>query len=338
MAKRGTTDLSLMVAVDKPSGLTSHDVVNRVRRIFGERRVGHTGTLDPLASGVLPVCIGPATRLDHYLVGHDKSYVVSIVFGAATDTDDAQGQVIRTGAVPARLYDEGFARQFVAGLVGRSRQLPPVYSAIKVNGKKACDEARKGNVISIEPRDIEVYGAQLLGIDDDDGEGGLRWHVSFHVSKGTYIRALVRDMGNALGCPAHVAALERTASGALELADCLSLEALEQQGARAAIDPVAMLGLRFAFLGGAAEKAVSNGAPLPVGALELCERNRRGAEAELCACTSGVVDSPAAPAPGELVALVAQNKLMALYEHDEAAARFKPRCVFQGGIIRGSGI
>ena len=88
--KRGTTDLSLMVAVDKPSGMTSHDVVNRVRRIFGERRVGHTGTLDPLASGVLPVCIGPATRLDHYLVGHDKSYVVSIVFGAATDTDDAE--------------------------------------------------------------------------------------------------------------------------------------------------------------------------------------------------------------------------------------------------------
>ena len=336
--KRGESGLNLVIGVAKPVGMTSHDVVSRVRHILGEKRVGHTGTLDPLASGVLPVCVGSAARLNPYLTAEDKRYEVAVAFGAATDTDDAQGQVIRTGAVSARLYDEGFARQFVAGLVGRSRQLPPVYSAIKVNGKKACDEARKGNVISIEPRDIEVYGAQLLGIDDDGGEGGLRWHVAFHVSKGTYIRALVRDMGNALGCPAHVAALERTASGALELADCLSLEALEQQGARAAIDPVALLGLRFAFLGGAAEKAVSNGAPLPVGALELCERNRRGVEAELCACTSGVVDSPAAPAPGELVALVAQNKLMALYEHDEAAARFKPRCVFQGGIIRGSGI
>ena len=137
MAKRGTTDLSLMVAVDKPSGMTSHDVVNRVRRIFGERRVGHTGTLDPLASGVLPVCIGPATRLDNYLVGHAKSYVVSVIFGAATDTDDAEGEVIRTGDVPEEVFDPFFATTFVAGLVGKSKQLPPVYSAIKVAGTKA---------------------------------------------------------------------------------------------------------------------------------------------------------------------------------------------------------
>ena len=130
--KRGTTDLCLVLAVDKPSGMTSHDVVSRARRIFGEKRIGHTGTLDPLASGVLPLCVGPATRLDQFLTGHDKSYVVSVVFGAATDTDDCDGEVIRTGVVPDEVFDPFFASVFVGGLVGKSKQLPPVYSAIKV--------------------------------------------------------------------------------------------------------------------------------------------------------------------------------------------------------------
>ena len=137
--KRGTTDLCLVLAVDKPSGMTSHDVVSRARRIFGEKRIGHTGTLDPLASGVLPLCVGPATRLDQFLTGHDKSYVVSVVFGAATDTDDCDGEVIRTGVVPDEVFDPFFASVFVGGLVGKSKQLPPVYSAIKVGGTKACD-------------------------------------------------------------------------------------------------------------------------------------------------------------------------------------------------------
>lgn len=335
--KRGSSGLNLVLGVAKPVGMTSHDVVSRVRRILGEKRVGHTGTLDPLASGVLPVCVGSAARLSPYLTADDKRYEVAVAFGAATDTDDAQGRVTRTGPVPGRLYDEGAARRFVEGLVGPHRQLPPVYSAIKVGGKKACDEARKGNVIAIEPRDIEVYGAQLLGMDEEGEGGALRWHVAFHVSKGTYIRALARDMGAALGCPAHVAALERTASGALELADCLGLEALEELREHAALDPLRLLGLRFAFVEGAVEKAVANGSPLPVGSVGLCARPRRGAAAELCACTSGVVDSPEPLAPGELVAIVARNRLMALYEHDERAGRLKPRCVFQGGIIRGSG-
>lgn len=335
--KRGESGLSLVLGMAKPSGMTSHDVVGRVRRALGERRVGHTGTLDPLASGVLPVCVGSATRLSPYLTAEDKRYEVAVAFGAATDTDDAEGEVIRTGEVPARLYDEAFAARFVAGLVGPSRQLPPVYSAIKVNGRKACDEARRGNVIAIEPRDIEVYGAKLLSIDEEGPGGGLRWSVAFHVSKGTYIRALARDMGRDLGCPAHVDALVRTASGALELADCVSLEALEGLGARAALDPVRLLGLRFAYLDKAAERAVSNGAPLPADALALCERSRRSALAELCACTSGVMDSPTAPEAGERVALIARNRLLALYELDQQAARFKPCCVFQGGISRGAG-
>lgn len=108
--------------------------------------------------------MGPATRLDQFLTGHDKSYVVSVVFGAATDTDDCDGEVIRTGVVPDEVFDPFFASVFVGGLVGKSKQLPPVYSAIKVGGTKACDAARKGRVIDLAPRDIEVYSAEFLGI------------------------------------------------------------------------------------------------------------------------------------------------------------------------------
>lgn len=335
MAKRGATDLSLMVAVDKPSGMTSHDVVNRVRRIFGERRVGHTGTLDPLASGVLPVCIGPATRLDHYLVGHDKSYVVSVVFGAATDTDDAEGEVIRTGKVPEEVFDPFFASTFVASLVGKSKQLPPVYSAIKVGGKKACDEARAGRVIDLTPRDIEVHSAELLGIWGADGAEAPRWDVAFTVSAGTYIRSLARDMGNALGCPAHVGALRRTAVGSISLDECVSLETLEDIGLRAAIDPLRALGCRFVFLDEASYARVRNGNPLPLSSVTLCERRMASAASELCACTAGVRESCEPVGDDEIVALVYDNRIIALYAADTARDRLAPRCVFPIGVIRG---
>ncbi|MEY8460896.1 tRNA pseudouridine(55) synthase TruB [Eggerthellaceae bacterium 24-137] len=333
--KRGTTDLSLMVAVDKPSGMTSHDVVNRVRRIFGERRVGHTGTLDPLASGVLPVCVGPATRLDPYLVGHDKSYVVSVVFGVATDTDDAEGAVIRTGEVPEEVFDPFFASTFVASLVGKSKQLPPVYSAIKVGGKKACDEARAGRVIDLKPRDIEVFSAELLGIWGADGMEPARWDVAFTVSAGTYIRSLARDMGNALGCPAHVGALRRTAVGSIALDECVSLETLADIGQRAAVDPLRALGCRFAYLDEDAAVRVRNGNPLPARALSLCERRAADAMSELCACTAGVRESCEPPADDEIVALVYDNRIIALYEYRASRDQFACRCVFPIGVIRG---
>ncbi|MDO4290599.1 MAG: tRNA pseudouridine(55) synthase TruB [Eggerthellaceae bacterium] len=336
--KRGESGLCLVVGVDKPSGMTSHDVVSRARRIFGEKRVGHTGTLDPLASGVLPLCVGPATRLDAYLTGHDKRYEVRVVFGAATDTDDAQGQVIRTGDVPDEVFDPFFARVFCASLEGKSKQLPPVYSAIKVDGRKACDEARRGRIINLEPRDIEVYRAELLGIRGADGAEPAAWDVAFHVSKGTYIRALARDMGAALGCPAHVGALRRTSVGELTLDECVSLETLSEIGERAALDPVRLLGLRFAFADEAVERAVGNGNPLPAQALELCERRRATSAQEMCACTAGVRESCEPPREGELVAVVARNKLVAVYEFEAARARYRARCVFQTGVIRGCDI
>lgn len=351
--KRGASGLSLVVGVDKPVGMSSHDVVNRCRTLFGEKRVGHTGTLDPLASGVLPICVGPATRLAAFLTEHDKHYRVSIAFGVATDTDDAAGEAIRSGEAQAQLRDPVFARTFLAELKGCHKQLPPVYSAIKVQGEKACDAARKGRIIDLAPRDIEVYDARLEGIIDAPatsessevlgmGERGaclpgtqVVWDVSFHVSKGTYIRSLARDVGASLGCPAHVAALRRTRVGVLGLDECVSLETLRSVGTRAALDPVRLLGLRIAYASDEQRKLAANGGMLNAADVQLFERRRTTAEAELCACTAGVRESCEAPSDGELVSLVADNRLVGLYEYDRECDRYRSRCVFQTGVSRG---
>lgn len=340
--KRGTSGLSLIVGVDKPSGMSSHDVVNRVRTIFGERRVGHTGTLDPLATGVLLVAVGPATRLDAYFEHHDKSYRVRIAFGIGTDTDDAQGAVVSRAEPPDCLLDESFARARVAALVGRAKQLPPVYSALKVGGKKACDEARAGRVIDLAPRDIEIYRAELLGISAPEelhGEHGcVCWDVELHVSKGTYIRSIARDLGLSLSCSAHVASLRRLSAGRLSLDDCVSLETLEDIGVRAALDPIDLLGMRFFFAEGDVAEKVSHGSALSARQVELCEKRYPDISSRLCACTSGVQASCEPAREGETVAVIVGNKLAALYSYDDAKRAFAARCVFQTGVSRGEGI
>lgn len=336
--KRGSSGLSLVVGVNKPAHMSSHDVVNRCRWIFDERRVGHTGTLDPMATGVLPICIGPATRLGTFLTGHDKQYRVTIAFGVGTDTDDAEGSVVRTGEIPACVYDPTFAASFVAGLVGARKQMPPAYSAIKVNGKKSYEAARAGNIIDLAPRAIEVYEARLVGMHEGAGDVLPTWDVEFHVSKGTYIRALARDAGIALGCPAHVAALERTQLGTLLLEECVSLETLAELKDRAALDPVTLLGERFAYAQGDLAAKVRNGVSIPVEQLELFERRKVTIEAELCACTAGVRESSEHPCDEELIAIISDNKLVAQYAFDEQQALFQARCVFQTGVSRGRDI
>lgn len=313
-------------------------MVNRCRGIFGEKRVGHTGTLDPMATGVLPICVGPATRLGSYLTGHDKRYRVTIAFGAGTDTDDAEGRVVRTGPVPDRVLDPEFARAFVASLVGERKQMPPAYSAIKVNGKKSYEAARAGTIIDLTPRDIVVHDAQLLDVREGAGETLPSWDVEFHVSKGTYIRALARDAGVALGCPAHVAALERTGLGLLTLEECVSLETLADLKDRAALDPVRLLGVRFGFAQKDLAARVVNGAQLAPADLPLFERRRTTSVAEFCACTAGVRESCEALRPDELVAVIADNRLLALYGYDEARDLLQARCVFQTGVSRGGDI
>lgn len=330
--KRGQTDLSLICAVDKPRGMTSHDVVNACRRIFGEKRVGHAGTLDPMAEGVLIMLIGPAARLNAQLEGESKRYEARIAFGACTDTDDAEGQVIRTASVPDDVRDEAHARSILDGFLGRQMQMPPIYSAIKKAGVKSYEAARAGKVIDLEARPINVAEAQLVGIEEADGR--VEWVVRFDVSKGTYIRALARDIGRAAGTEAHLTALKRLSIGSITLQDCVSLEALEEVKERAALDPVRALGLRFAFVDGSQAAALMNGGALREADVTLHEYARSRAFDE-CACTSGVVESCKPPVDGERISVILDNALKAIYRFDAQKCAYIPDCVFSKPVIRG---
>ena len=241
MAKRGPSKLNLLLAVDKPVGCTSHDVVGRVRRAVGERRVGHAGTLDPLASGVMVIGIGQATRLLGMLTLDTKNYIADISFGSETNTDDAEGQVTRSVEPSPELSDELFARAELAKTVGPQAQVPPAFSAISVNGVRAYKSARAGEQVELPARDVEVYSAQLISISE--GQNGPVWTVAYSVSKGTYIRALARDLGRAVGGAAHISQLRRTASGSISLADALAVDDITVESARVAqLDPVRVLG------------------------------------------------------------------------------------------------
>lgn len=324
-----------MVGINKPVGMSSHDVVNRCRRIFGEKRVGHTGTLDPLAKGALLVCVGPATRLDTFFTDHDKRYRFRVSFGVGTDTDDAAGEVIKRGEAPVCVFDEGYAERFVGDLVGKHKQMPPVYSAIKVDGQRSYKAARAGKIIDLAPRDIEIYEARLEAVIAEGEDGLPAWDVAVSVSKGTYIRSLARDIGNMVGCPAYVSMLERTQAGALDLSECVTLETLEERGVAAALDPVRLLGFRFVFADDATARTVSNGSPLRASECTVYERRRATAAAELCACTAGVRQSDKPLLPGEVISVIAENKLVALYEYDETRRALVARCVFALGVSRG---
>lgn len=332
MAKRVPSEYSLVIAVDKPSAMSSHDVVNRVRRIFGERRVGHTGTLDPLASGVLQVCVGPAARLDKYLVDHDKRYEVLVALGAETETDDVAGEVIRTAPVPEQAVDADFARSFLERFVGPQNQMPPLYSAIKVNGAKACDAARKGRVVELQPRPVEIYSLELLGIEAYEGRPA--WRIACHVSKGTYIRSLARDIGAALGCGATVAELRRCAVGELTLDTCVSLGQLEECREQAAIDPLALLGIRFLFADEHQEKSLANGGKLSARS-PLYQFNGSPFKERVCSCLPRIRESEEPLAEGELVGVVQNGVLKAIYRFDEDKGALVPDCVFAQGVSRG---
>ena len=330
--KRGQTDLSLLLAVDKPAGMTSHDVVNRVRRIFGEKRVGHAGTLDPMAQGVLIVLVGPASRLNSLLGSQRKGYEARICFGAATDTDDAEGSVIRTAPVPSQKLDPLFAQSVLERFLGPQMQMPPAYSAIKKDGVKSYAAARKGTVLHLEPRPIKVGRAELLRVGEE--EGSLFWDVAFQVSKGTYIRSLARDIGKAAGTEAHLSSLIRTQSGRITLEDCASLDALEALRERACLDPVKVLGLRFAYLEGREREGVSHGMQLPSATVRLHEHTHDPLHSP-CACTAGVVESCIPPTPGEQVLMLSTDHVLAVYRFDGGKDAYVPECVFSKGVSRG---
>lgn len=208
-----------VLALNKPKGKTSHDMVAFVRRLLQIRRVGHTGTLDPGATGVLPICIGNATKASSYIMDSPKRYTAEMLLGSRTDTLDASGTVLETAPVHVAEAD---VRAALASFIGEIEQIPPMYSAVKVNGKKLYELARKGQEIARKKRRITVHSIAVLSCDLEQN----RVLLDITCSKGTYIRTLCDDIGAQLGCLAHMGELTRTQSGGFTLEDAYTPEQL----------------------------------------------------------------------------------------------------------------
>ncbi len=211
-----------LVVVDKPAGMTSHDVVARVRRIAGTRRVGHAGTLDPMATGVLLVGVGRATRLLGHLMLTEKAYDATIRLGVGTTTDDAEGEVVSTA--PTGQLSEDDVRSAAGAFVGEIEQVPSSVSAIKVDGQRAYKRVRAGEDVQLPSRTVTVHELLVTGVRPHDD--GLDVDVSVRCSSGTYVRAIARDLGAALGVGGHLTMLRRTAVGPFGLAEARTLEEL----------------------------------------------------------------------------------------------------------------
>ena len=206
--------------IHKAPGMTSHDVVARIRKLLQQKRVGHTGTLDPLASGVLPICVGQATRVAEYLSESGKAYRAEITFGVVTDTYDAEGTVLRTTSTAALTLER--IENLLPRFLGPQLQIPPLYSAIKVQGQPAYKHARAGEELTLEPRAVEITALHIV----DWQHPKLTLDVA--CSKGTYIRSLAYDLGEALECGAYLSALLRTRSGPFSIEQSLTLEQLTE--------------------------------------------------------------------------------------------------------------
>lgn len=232
-----------VVVVDKPGGLTSFDVVARVRRALGEKRVGHTGTLDPMATGVLPVCIGEATKLVPFLVAGEKEYEAEALLGVATDTLDATGRV--TAETNAGHVSRSDVEAALPGFVGTLQQRPPMHSALRVGGQRLYELARRGLEVERATRPVVVHALELVGWAPP------RLALRVRCGKGTYVRSLVADLGAALGVGAHLTALRRTRVGAFTLAQAVALDTIGP--ATLLVSPAAALAGHATVALGAAE-------------------------------------------------------------------------------------
>ena len=210
-----------IIVIDKPKGCTSHDVVYKVKKIF-DTKVGHTGTLDPNATGVLPLLIGKGTLLSKYLINHDKKYEVNLKLGEKTNTADSEGNVIETKKVNNEFIQEKNVELVLKFFIGKQEQIPPIYSAIKVNGKKLYEYARNGESVDLKPRKIEIYNINLIKIYNDE----ICFQV--HCSKGTYIRSLCENIANKLNTVGYMKNLKRTQVGDFYIQDSITVEELEE--------------------------------------------------------------------------------------------------------------
>jgi tRNA pseudouridine55 synthase len=213
-------DINGILLLDKPSGITSNAALQQVKRLYFARKAGHTGSLDPLASGVLPICMGEATKVSAFLLDADKRYEVRCRLGVRTSTADAEGEVLETRAVGS--YSPEATEAVLAQFRGSIEQIPPMYSALKHQGKRLYKLARAGVEVERAPRRVDIYALSLRACGED-------WiDIQVHCSKGTYVRTLVEDIGDRLGCGAHVAALRRTGVGPYGQQNLVTLETLEK--------------------------------------------------------------------------------------------------------------
>lgn len=290
--------VSGVLVVDKPVGLTSHDVVQIIRRGTGIRRAGHTGTLDPRASGVLVILIGPAVRLSEYVSASDKRYQATVRLGSTTDTFDAEGRVTARASVDS-ITEQRF-EEALTQFIGEIQQVPPPYSAIKVQGRKAYEMAREGEEVDLAPRTIHVYSLEMLEWAPPEAV------IDVFCSSGTYVRSLANDLGAALGCGAYLVGLRRTKSGRFTLRDAVTLRRLQESFAS---------GDWYRYLIPAAEA---------LGDWPMVELD--GDQVELIRHGHRI---PAEPdAKGWVRGVSQQGDLVALLELDEATHEWQPRKVF----------
>ena len=212
-----------IIIVNKPKGCTSHDIVYKVKKLFNEK-VGHTGTLDPMAEGVLPILIGKGTLLSKYLINHDKKYIVKLQLGIKTDTADSEGKIIEERQVDTELLTKKNIIKVLKSFIGKQEQIPPIYSAIKVNGKKLYEYARKGQKVELQPRQIEIYDINLIKYSVEEKQ------IEFEVfcGKGTYIRSLCEDIAKKIDTVGYMKNLKRTQVGDFKIDDSITVDDLEK--------------------------------------------------------------------------------------------------------------
>jgi tRNA pseudouridine55 synthase len=306
-------NVSGVVNILKPPGMTSHDVVDQIRKVFKTKKVGHTGTLDPAAAGVLPITIGRATKISQYITSADKVYRAEITLGIKTDTLDSEGQVIRTQ--DASSVTELAFTKVLSEFIGDIQQIPPMASAIKIGGKKLYDLQRQGIEVERPARNVSIYNIKLVW-STGWGTSNPRALFDVHCSKGTYIRTLCDDIGEKLGVGAYMSFLLRTGVGFFNIENTVTIESLiNTENAVAALIPMdeALSGYPEVFVRDKAIKAVLSGAKL---------------------YPPGVQQQPENINAGQLVRLKGNNNLLALAEtqieiEPEQRLVYKPICMLQ---------
>ena len=213
-----------IIIINKPKNCTSHDIVRKAKKILNEK-VGHTGTLDPNATGVLPLLIGKGTQISKYIINHDKVYEAVLQLGTKTDTADVEGKIIEEKTVTERALEKENIEKVLEELTGEQEQIPPMYSAIKINGKKLYEYARKGETIEVKPRTINIYKLELINIDKEKKQIEFR----IHCSKGTYIRTVCENVAERLETVGYMKELKRTQVGEFKIEDSISIEELEEK-------------------------------------------------------------------------------------------------------------